>query len=206
MNSERIKTIASLVDKEDIVIDIGTDHGYLPIYLKLNNICKDVYASDISENALNYAINNFKKYNLDIKYVVSDGFNNIDYKYNTAVIAGMGTSTILNIINNKKCPNKLIIASNNDLYKLRLNLYKLNYKIIKEIVVYENNHYYVIMKVIKGKDKLPYKYLKYGNSNNKEYYKYLLSKNKEIIKKVPLIKKISLLKDNYILNNIIKKI
>ena len=38
MNSERIIAIASLVDANSSVIDIGTDHAYLPIYLTLAGI------------------------------------------------------------------------------------------------------------------------------------------------------------------------
>ena len=35
---KRIETLASLVDKDAYVLDIGTDHAYLPIYLYKNNI------------------------------------------------------------------------------------------------------------------------------------------------------------------------
>ena len=34
MNSERLLTIASFVEKNDTVLDVGCDHGYLDIYLK----------------------------------------------------------------------------------------------------------------------------------------------------------------------------
>ena len=78
MNSDRIKALADDISKKDIVLDVGCDHGYLSIYLKTNNLCKEVYASDIKESALNVAIKNFKKYNLDIKTYVSDGFE--DFK------------------------------------------------------------------------------------------------------------------------------
>ena len=206
MNSERIKVIASLVDKDDYVLDVGTDHGYLSIYLYLNKLCKNIICSDISSNALNFAINNFKKYNARIKYYVSDGFNSINDKFNTAVIAGMGTSTILDIISSDKCPNKLIISSNNEYYKLRKSLNKMGFKIIKEIIVKENNHYYDIIKCIKGYQKLPKKYLKYGISNNKEYYNYLLEKNNLLLKKVPFKKKITIYYDNLLLKKLINKI
>ena len=205
MNSERIKILASFINKEDIVLDVGCDHGYLSIYLKQNNLCKDVYASDISNNALNQAKTNFEKYHLNIKSFISDGFNNINEEFNTAVIAGMGTSTILNILNNKKTPNKLIISSNNEHFKLRKNLNKLGYKLINEKIIYEKNHYYVIMLYLKGKQSLSKKELLFGISNNKEYFNYLLNKNRELLNKVPLKKKLTILYENHLLKGLIEK-
>ena len=159
MISERLKTIASLVSQNDTVVDVGCDHGYLAIYLKKNNICKDVISSDINQNALNNAINNFKKYKLDIKTYLSDGFSNIESYYDTGVIAGVGAQTIMDIIKSEKTPNKLILASNNDLYKLRCYLNKIGYKIREEKVVYDNKHYYIVMLCIKGIQKLTKKEL-----------------------------------------------
>ena len=37
---KRLEMIASLVTKDAKIIDIGTDHAYLPIYLYKNNITK----------------------------------------------------------------------------------------------------------------------------------------------------------------------
>ncbi len=205
MHSERLLTIASLVDREDVVIDVGCDHGYLSIYLKENKLCKNVYASDINNNALNNAAYNIEKKNLDIETFLSDGLNNIPVKFNTAVIAGMGTETILHILDSEKRPNKLILASHNEYYKLRKAINKLGYKIAKEVVVYEKGHYYVILKCLKDKQKLNYAELKFGLSHNVDYYNYLMNKNKELIKKVPLFKKIKLIKDNYLLKGLTEK-
>ncbi len=55
MLNQKLTTISKLVKTNDTVIDIGCDHAYLAIYLKENNLCKEVYASDINENALNGA-------------------------------------------------------------------------------------------------------------------------------------------------------
>ena len=205
MNSKRLLEIAKYIDKDDTVLDVGCDHAYLSIYLKKNNLCKSVLASDISENALNYAKKNISKYKLDINTYVSDGLKDINEYYDTVVIAGMGTSTILHILDTKVLPNKLIISSNNEHYKLRSELNKLGYRLLNESIIKENNHYYVIMKYIKGSQKLSKKYLKYGISNNKEYYKYLYNKNKELISKVNLKKKIKLYYELLILKSLIKK-
>ncbi len=204
MLSKRLLEISKYVDKNDSVLDVGCDHAYLSIYLKENKLCKSVIASDISKNALEYAKNNIKKSKLDINTYVSDGLNSIDEFYDTVIIAGMGTSTILHILDYKDKPNKLIISSHNEHYKLRKELNKMGYKIINESIVYENNHYYVIMKCIKGIQKLSKRYLKYGISNNKEYYKYLYDKNKELLKKVNFKKKLSIYHELFILKRMYK--
>lgn len=205
MNSERLKLIASLVNTSDIVLDVGCDHGYLSMYLKQNKLCKEVYASDISENALEVARSNFKKNKLNIKTFVSDGFKNIPVEFDTAVIAGMGTNTILNILDSEKTPKKLILGSQNDLYHLRSSLYKMGYKLVDEQAVLEKGHYYIILLYVKMEQKLLKRELKFGISNNDDYYAYLIKKNKEILKKVPFKKKIELIHDNLILTWLIRR-
>ena len=181
----RIKTIASLVDKDSKLVDIGTDHGYLPIYLYENEITKNVTGSDISSNALKFAKANFEKHNLSdkIKLIVSDGFKNLDEKYDTAVISGMGTDTIKKILNIDNIPNKLIMSSHKNVDELRLFMNEKGYKIIKEIVLQENDIFYDIIKYEKGNEILNKYELLVGKSNSLEYEKHLLEKYKIIYNK-----------------------
>ena len=111
MLSVRLKTIASLVDPHLSVVDIGTDHAYIPIYLVEFNIKNNVLAADISEKVLKSARENIKKHGLEdkIKISLSDGFTNIDETYDIAIISGMGTSTIKEILNAPNIPNTLIM-------------------------------------------------------------------------------------------------
>ncbi len=190
--NKRLTKIAEYINKEDSVIDIGCDHGYLDIYLYKNKLCKNIIASDISKNALEYAINNCKKENIDIKFYLSDGLKDIYDYYDTIVISGMGTHTIIDILSFKELPNKIILSSNNDYYLLRKFMYKLGYSIKKEDVVYENNKYYIIMCFIKNKTHIKKKDLYLGFHNNIDYYTYLINKNILLLNKVPLKKKIKL--------------
>ena len=178
MLNKKLIAIASLIEPEDIVIDIGCDHAYLAIYLKKEKLCKDVYASDISENVIKIAKENIKKKNTNIEVYLSDGFKGINNnKINTAIISGMGTSTILSIINNApKNVEKYIISSNNDYEVLRKEMLKKNFYIKKEIVIKERDKYYPIIIFTKEFQKENKLSLKYGKSNNKEYYKYLKEK------------------------------
>ena len=186
MKSIRIEAIASLVDKDAYVLDIGTDHAYLPIYLYTNNITHRIIASDISKNVLEYSLNNLKKYSLDkkIELVESDGFSNINDKVDIAVIAGMGASTIIKILSNAKVlPNTIIISSHNDQGLIRKHMNDHNYTINKELVIKDNNIFYNIIKFIKGREVLTTEELLFGKSNNKEYFEYLLKYYQDLYNK-----------------------
>ena len=181
----RIKALASLVDKDSRLVDIGTDHALLPIYLYENEITKKVTGSDISSNALEFAKNNLKKHNLSdkIKLIVSDGFTNLNDEYDTAVISGMGTDTIKKILDRENLPKKLIISSHKNVDKLRLFMNKKGYKIIKEITLKYNDIYYDMIKYEKGIETLSNYDILVGKSNDTEYKLYILDKYKRIYKK-----------------------
>lgn len=196
----RIEAIASLVDKDAKVLDIGTDHAYLPIYLYQKNITKFVTGSDISKNALEYAKKNLERYNLEdkINLIVSDGFKNIEEEYDTVVISGMGTETIKKILEVKR-PEKLILSSHKNVDELRRYMVSIDYKIDKEIVIKENNIYYDIIKYVKGKEELSKLDILVGKSNNLEYIAYLkkkyerlykVSKNKKYLEYIEIIKEV----------------
>ena len=181
----RIKALASLVDKDSRLVDIGTDHALLPIYLYENEITKKVTGSDISSNALEFAKNNLKKHNLSdkIKLIVSDGFTNLNDEYDTAVISGMGTDTIKKILDRENLPKKLIISSHKNVDKLRLFMNKKGYKIIKEITLKDNDIYYDMIKYERGIETLSNYDILVGKSNDTEYKLYILDKYKRIYKK-----------------------
>ena len=47
--SKRLNAVASLVESGSSVADVGTDHGYIPVYLVENKISPFVVAMDINE-------------------------------------------------------------------------------------------------------------------------------------------------------------
>ncbi len=187
--SKRLQSLADFVLKNDKVADIGCDHGYLSIYLKENKLVKEIIASDINQKALDNAIKNIKKRNLDIETVLSDGLDNIETKkLNTLIISGMGTTTILHILDNKdklKKINKLIIQSNNDHNILRKELNNRGYYLEDEKYIYDKKKWYVTSLFVKSDKKNTSKEIEYGLLNNFHYNNYLISKEKMILKKVP---------------------
>ena len=203
MLKKRLMAIANLVKKDAIVVDVGTDHAYLPIYLSQNKIAKKIIATDISQNALDGAQKNIEKANIkDITLICTDGLNGIETIYDTLIISGMGASRIIGILDNHNLPDNIILSANNDYYKLRKYMNKIGYKIVKEIVVLENEKYYDIISYEKGKERLANIKLKYGISKDKNYYKYLYQKQKDIFKKVGFLKKIIIIKELIVLKKL----
>ena len=186
--SKRLKVIADLVDTKR-VIDVGCDHGYLDIYLTLYKNCTCI-ASDISSNAMKSCRENISRYNLNdkIETIITDGINNIKInKEDTIVISGMGTYTIIDILNNKELSDTIIISSNNHLEELRRYMVSIGYYIDNEVYVLEHDIHYVIIKFIKGnKSYNDYDYILGPiviKDNN--YKKYILNYYKEILLKIP---------------------
>ena len=56
--SDRLQLMADLVDDGQTVADIGTDHGFLPIYLWESGKSKKVILADISKGSLQKAMDN----------------------------------------------------------------------------------------------------------------------------------------------------
>ena len=202
----RLKAVATLVDMKKRVIDVGCDHAYLAICLTLNNENK-VIAIDINKNALENAKKNIKRFNLSKKITtkLKDGLTDIDVKSDdNIVICGMGTHTILKILETNKLSNTLIISSNNDIELLRKKVIEKGYYIDSEIFITENKIGYVIIKFLKGYKKYNKNDILYGPilKKNLGYKKYLINKYKLILKNVPRKKILIRLKYRYIIKKL----
>lgn len=185
----RIEAIYSFIDLKDRVVDVGCDQAKLGILLAKRN--QKSIASDISPKVIERASLDIRKLGLDnlIDLRVSNGLQNIKEKEaDTLVLSGMGTHTILEILNNTKLKfNKIITISNNYHDILRDKMNELNYKVDKELIIKENNKYYNLILFTKGIKKYSQKELILGlnqvdNELYKEYLNHLLNKYKTIKK------------------------
>lgn len=99
--NNRLKAILSMVEDGVGVIDVGTDHGFIPIALTENNYKGNIYASDINREPLQTAINNAKEAGIAdrIIFLLCDGLEKCPpEKVDTIVIAGMGGDMICRIL------------------------------------------------------------------------------------------------------------
>ncbi|MBQ2946832.1 MAG: SAM-dependent methyltransferase [Bacilli bacterium] len=186
--SKRLQGVATLVDINSRVIDVGCDHAYLDIYLTQNNDNKCI-ATDINQNALEIAKKNIKKYNLEdkIETKLTNGLTDIKVKDDdNIVISGMGTYTILEILKTNNLSNTLIISSNNNVDILRKEVINLGYYIDSEIFIIDKNKPYIIIKFIKGIKKYSKLDILLGPilKNNIEYKKYIIKKYENILNNI----------------------
>lgn len=167
--SKRLAKVASYVEENSRIIDIGCDHGLLSIYLAKKYPKIKIIASDINRNALDNAINNIKINHLEdrIETRLGSGLDVVKAKeIDTVVISGMGANTIVGILkyslDKLKYVNNIIIQSNTDLYFLRKNITKIGYYISDEALVRDGGIIYTIIKFSKGNKKYNYEELYLG--------------------------------------------
>ena len=140
----RLKMVADMVPQCDIVADIGTDHGYLPIYLTSKGICKRAIAADINEGPLNAAKKNIALTRVkdNIETVLSDGLKKIE-KADCVTICGMGGELICEILAcRKEGMEHFVLQPQRSVDVLRRYLAKEGFEIKKEAVSREGDKMY----------------------------------------------------------------
>ncbi len=153
MKYKRLSFIANRINKDERVLDVGTDHALLPIFLVKDGITNNVVASDVNQDPLNIAIDNIKSEGLEdiISTKLMNGIEDIkDNEFDTIVIAGMGGLTISSIIKAREFNGRYIIHSTTNHEELRVALKDIGYKIIDEWVVFERKIHNIIVEAVPG--------------------------------------------------------
>jgi tRNA (adenine22-N1)-methyltransferase len=90
--------IASYVGAGESVADIGSDHGYLPIWLTREGVSPFVIMTDIAEGPLSIARGNAERYGI-ADFRLGNGLEPLlPGEVDAVVIAGMGGETIMGIM------------------------------------------------------------------------------------------------------------
>ncbi len=193
MISARLKSLAKYIDIQDKIIDIGCDHALLDIYLVKNKIIDSLIVSDVHCGALRAGIENIKKNRLSkkINTRLGSGLDVLTYEddIDTILISGMGTSTIISILNNPylKRINKLILQSNNDHFELRSKLIAMGFYIESEEYLVDNKKNYINIVFKRGNSSYSKRELRYGPIliHNKDYLAFELNNCLHIKKLIP---------------------
>ncbi|MDU1686017.1 MAG: class I SAM-dependent methyltransferase [Clostridium perfringens] len=152
--SKRLKRIAEHVDKCESVADIGTDHGYIPIYLVKEGICKKAIASDINKGPIEKAKVNvaFEGVSNKVKCLLGPGLNPLKVgEGNGVILAGMGGNLTRDILladmDKVKKYDFIILQPAQNPEVLREFLYKNDYEIIDEDLIKDEGRFYELFKV-----------------------------------------------------------
>ena len=99
--NKRLQAIYSLICQGIGVVDVGTDHGYIPVALAQNRYAGKIIASDIRSGPLQAARNSAESAGVvdKIDFLLCDGLDGCEKSaIDTIVIAGMGGDTICGIL------------------------------------------------------------------------------------------------------------
>lgn len=200
--SKRLQKIVDFVPKDTKVCDIGTDHGYIPVYLIKSHISKQVIATDISKGSLDKIIDLVEKEKLEdsIDMRLGDGLDIISpHEVETLIIAGMGGILISEILEKDKDITRtiknFIFQPMVGVEELRKYLTENNFQIVDEELVFEDGKYYEIIFAREGEQEIKkdiyYEIseilIKKGHPLLESFVEYKKNKLKNIMKEIEFI-------------------
>ena len=156
----RLRLIAGWVPEGAYLADVGTDHGYLPTWLRLHGKIQGAVASDLRPGPLERAKVTGSLYGTDnIEYRLCNGLAGIrPSEVDTVTIAGMGGETILSIL--KAAPwtadgqHTLLLQPQSHEEMVRQYLAENGFAITREALVRDRGTLYTVMEAKAGKMEL----------------------------------------------------
>ena len=155
--SKRLTTIASLVPAGSRVADVGTDHGYTPIYLVKNGVAVSAIAMDVRSGPLGRAAEHVKEYGLEekIELRLSDGLQALGPgEADTVIISGLGGPLMIDILTRghqvAQTVGTFVLSPQSDIPGVRVYLREHGYRIDKEVFLKDEGKYYTVMVVTHG--------------------------------------------------------
>ena len=176
MISKRLELVASFVPQGTILLDVGSDHAYLPIELVERGQIEGAIAGEVVEGPYQYEGKNVEAHGLKEKIQVrlANGLATFEETDQVSVItiAGMGGRLIARILEEGlyKLANvgRLILQPNNREDDLRIWLQDNGFQIVAESILEEAGKFYEILVVEVGQMKLSASDVRFGPFLSKE--------------------------------------
>lgn len=170
MISKRLSIVASFVPQGAILLDVGSDHAYLPIELVESGKIERAIAGEVIVGPYQSAVKNVETHGLvdKIQVRLANGlaaFEETD-QVSTITIAGMGGRLIATILeeglDKLSSVNRLILQPNNREDELRVWLQAHGFQIVAESILEEAGKYYEIIVVETGTMNLSASEVRFG--------------------------------------------
>lgn len=156
--NKRLEACLSYLKGFSTLMDVGTDHAYLPIEAVKQNIIQKAYAIDNKRGPLMLAEDNIEKNGLKqhITPILADGIEALRSDVDVVVIAGVGGKLIYDILNNKpyQTVKRFILQPNNHPQLVRKLVNENNLKIVDEAIVVDQEIPYNILVLEPGEQTL----------------------------------------------------
>lgn len=153
--SKRLQAVADLVSEGLVVADVGTDHGYIPIYLIETKKSPKAFAMDVNKGPLLRAKEHIAEHGLtsSIDTRLSDGVRALKKgECECVVVAGMGGALTIKIMEEGKeifrNLKEFVLQPQSELQKVRTYLYENAYSIVEENMVLDDGKFYPMFRVI----------------------------------------------------------
>lgn len=191
MVSKRLIEISQLISTERL-IDIGTDHGLLPIYVLEQGIVSKAIGVDKSNLALEQARLNQEKSaeGEHLELVCADGLESLDVKETDCIVlAGMGGRNIVQILSSRKMESarQIITQANSNQPFLRRFLSEKGWKIESEKLLRHQKKLYFTTSWKRGTEVLSEKEISLGKilaRERSEIWLDWLRKERERLQKI----------------------
>lgn len=167
--SKRLLAVAHMVTSTGCLADVGTDHGYIPIFLMQEGRIHRAIAMDINRGPLQKAREHIRQNGLEdqIETRLSDGVEALaPGEAQAVVIAGMGGGLVRKILKEGRevfaRAEQCILQPQSEIELVRRFLQEEGYCIQEEDMVFEDGKYYPMMRIVPGSmgnlDPIEYKY------------------------------------------------
>ena len=149
--SARLMSALPYLKKRGAVIDVGTDHAYLPIFLVGQEISSRALACDINRGPIDSAARNITAAGLadQIETLCTDGLHGTeDFCPDDVLIFGMGGELIIRILSEapwvRNANIGLVLQPMTRAHLLRRWLLENGFAIVGETITYEDRYYQTI--------------------------------------------------------------
>lgn len=155
--SDRMLAVSAAVTEGSRLADVGTDHGYIPIYLCGQGRIPSAIAMDVHKGPLERARKHIHMYGMEdkIETRLSDGVAALaPGEADCVVIAGMGGGLVQKILVEGQevllTVKELVLQPQSELAMVRTCLQEHEYMIEREWMVFEDGKYYPLMRIVHG--------------------------------------------------------
>lgn len=168
--SQRLLAVANYIPQGSRLLDVGSDHAYLPLYLLEQGLISHAIAGEVVAGPYQAALTNAQNSPFADKLEVrlADGLAAFEPSdsIDTIAICGMGGRLIADILDKGRAKlssvNRLVLQPNNREDELRQWLSQAGFTILAEEILEENDKIYEIIVAEAGQQDLDSKDLRFG--------------------------------------------